>query len=87
MTKSAKQGKSKGMVYKTNTITISMNFKLGKCYALQTLRIDRSRPYNLAICASETLWSTSSDTQQVEEIHSYLQLVKFLKDKCVRQSE
>ena len=45
---------------------ISINFKQGKSYALQMLRIDRRRTW--LHMPSAILRSTSSDTRQVVEI-------------------
>ena len=36
------EAKSDGVI--THKITIPINFKHGNCYAVQTLRINRSRP-------------------------------------------
>ena len=64
-----KQGKVKrDGVINPQYYNFEMNFKHGIFDALKTLRINRSRPLNLATCAIGTSWSTSSDTHQVVEI-------------------
>ena len=60
--------KPKGMVLLTHKSTISINLNTENFIALKTLRINRSRPQNLATCALGTHWSTSSYTHQVVEI-------------------
>ena len=65
------QGKSqKGWCNKPTKLQFQWILKHGKFDALQTLRINPSRPQNLATCAIGTLWSTSSDTHQVVEIQN-----------------
>ena len=43
--------KPKGMALETHNNTISVNFNTDNLDALKTLRINRSRPWNLAACA------------------------------------
>ena len=45
-------------------------------YALEKLRINRSKPQNLDTCALGDLWSTSSDTNQVIQIQ--IQILRLL---------
>ena len=79
MSKNAKKSwRQKGWCKKNPTkLQFQSNFYTENLDALKTLRIDRSRPQNLAR-TSGTLWSTSSDTHQVDGIGNHLSVVLFI---------